>query len=295
MKLETMNEFLRLAKTGNYTKAAADLYISQSALSRHIAALEREIGIQLIHYPEDRFELTPAGEIVRDGFKEVLGSYSALLERLDDYAKGIEGELTLGILSSDNEGYAYEIVSAFRKQYPNIKLFTRFADHYQLMDEIGRGELDAALCSSLFADATEGIDALPFIRVPMAVVMTNDDPLCEKELIEPRDISGRMVLVFKDGEHVSFASQVRSFLASEGVQPAGYVEISDFNDFPYVLNDHRCLSIVPDYNTTLWRNQVQVRPFDAPGWQADFSAYWREDNSNAALPLLKEIVRSIYG
>ena len=48
MKLNIIREFLRLCETKNYTRTAEELYISQSVLSRHIAALEGEPGVQLI-------------------------------------------------------------------------------------------------------------------------------------------------------------------------------------------------------------------------------------------------------
>lgn len=48
MKLNIIREFLRLCETKNYTRTAEELYISQSVLSRHIAAPEEELGVQLI-------------------------------------------------------------------------------------------------------------------------------------------------------------------------------------------------------------------------------------------------------
>ena len=63
-----MREYVHLCNTKNYTKTAEELYIDQSALSRHIAALEKEIGAQLILRSKNSFQLTEAGKLVEMQF-----------------------------------------------------------------------------------------------------------------------------------------------------------------------------------------------------------------------------------
>lgn len=82
MKLDTMQEFLLLSVNRNFSKTAEELYMAQSALSRHVAALEQELGVQLIHRTHNTFELTHAGEIVAQEFKRMLDGYQTMLRRL---------------------------------------------------------------------------------------------------------------------------------------------------------------------------------------------------------------------
>ena len=57
MKIENMKEFAVLAETHNYLEAAEQLYISQATLSRHIKAMEEELGAALLIVPQDRSSL----------------------------------------------------------------------------------------------------------------------------------------------------------------------------------------------------------------------------------------------
>ncbi|HII79716.1 MAG TPA: LysR family transcriptional regulator, partial [Methanosarcina sp.] len=75
MKLNIMREFVRLSATRNYSKTADELYIAQSALSRHMSALEDELNVKLIDRTRNSFELTPMGKIVLEDFKKILKNY----------------------------------------------------------------------------------------------------------------------------------------------------------------------------------------------------------------------------
>ena len=75
MKLSLMREFVRLAETQNFTRAAEDLYIAQPVLSRHMAQLEDELRVKLMNRTRNSFELTPAGKVAQQEFQKILDSY----------------------------------------------------------------------------------------------------------------------------------------------------------------------------------------------------------------------------
>ena len=87
MKLSVMREFVRLAASRNYSRTAEELYIAQSALSRHMTALEKELNTQLINRTRNSFELTPMGEIALEGFQKILEDYEAMLDNMSRQAE----------------------------------------------------------------------------------------------------------------------------------------------------------------------------------------------------------------
>lgn len=62
MLLRQMRYFTTIVDCNSFTEAAEQCYISQSAISQQIQALEKELGVELIHRENRRFSLTPAGE-----------------------------------------------------------------------------------------------------------------------------------------------------------------------------------------------------------------------------------------
>ena len=77
MLFRQMKYFTAVVECGSFTEAAEQCYISQSAISQQIRALEKELGVELIHRENRKFTLTPAGEYFYSRSK-------GLLEKVDD-------------------------------------------------------------------------------------------------------------------------------------------------------------------------------------------------------------------
>ena len=76
--LRQMKYFMAVAKLGSFTEAAEECYISQSAISQQMGALEKDLGIELIHRENRSFSLTPAGEYFYRHGQELLDEIEKL-------------------------------------------------------------------------------------------------------------------------------------------------------------------------------------------------------------------------
>lgn len=88
MALEGMDEFrefIVFAKHLNITRAAQELHMSTSTLSRHITALEQQIGMPLVHRDGSSASLTPVGALVLKKASTLVGEYDSLLEQVAHY------------------------------------------------------------------------------------------------------------------------------------------------------------------------------------------------------------------
>lgn len=83
--MEAFKEFIVFAKHLNVTKAAEELHVSPSTLSRHLGALEREIGMPLISHDGPTLALTPVGSLVLKKASTLVGEYQSLLEQVARY------------------------------------------------------------------------------------------------------------------------------------------------------------------------------------------------------------------
>ena len=80
MDIEYFREFLEISKSDSISQTAKDLYRSQSALSRHLQALETDFGAQLLVRTGNSVELTPEGEVVRDLAATIVHKYDYVKE-----------------------------------------------------------------------------------------------------------------------------------------------------------------------------------------------------------------------
>ena len=82
MELVQLRIFLAAAEDGGFSPAARRLYISHSTVSRTVAALERELGVQLFVRSNRRQRLTSAGKLLADEARALLTQADALREKL---------------------------------------------------------------------------------------------------------------------------------------------------------------------------------------------------------------------
>lgn len=119
MTLEQLSEFITVAQYKNYSKAAEALFITQPALSRHIASLEERLGTVLLERNNRYVRLTEAGQLLYDEGSVLLESLRDLEERVTQRGKGIKGSLSV----VSHPLYDERLFSAYKsycEDYPDV-------------------------------------------------------------------------------------------------------------------------------------------------------------------------------
>ena len=96
MNLNQLRYFVSVAENGSFTRAAASQYISQTAITQQIHALEENVGAKLFDRNNRPVSLTPAGKVFLKEAREILGRMDVALARIREASVGLEGELRLG-------------------------------------------------------------------------------------------------------------------------------------------------------------------------------------------------------
>ena len=111
-----------LAKHGNITKAAEELYVSQPTLSIFLKRLEERMGIKLFQYIGKKMVLTQAGELYVKRAKELLIIQNQFLGELSDLVAGYTGRIRIGTHIRRTSFFIPELLVKFEKSYPNIEI-----------------------------------------------------------------------------------------------------------------------------------------------------------------------------
>lgn len=121
MDISVFHNFLVLAETLSYTKAAEELFISESVLSRQISKFEHELGLKLFNRSTKSVSLTPVGKIYANGLLNVRKNYTAVLEEASAIQNGYTGEIKIAFLPGQTlHDNFIEVLLAFERDYPNI-------------------------------------------------------------------------------------------------------------------------------------------------------------------------------
>ena len=145
MELRTLRYFLAVAREENMTEAANVLHVTQPTLSRQIADLERELGVELFERTNRACVLTGDGMRLRQRAEEILSLVDQTESELVDSELGITGNIRIGAGETQAMRLILDTFAGLRRDHPavTIELYTGNADAVE--ERLERGLLDFAL------------------------------------------------------------------------------------------------------------------------------------------------------
>lgn len=145
MKLEQLRSFEAVARLGHFTHAAQELFLAQPSLSRQIAALESELGSELLTRGQGVSVLTHAGEVLLPIARRMLADAEAARRELGELNGLARGRVRLGAPPTLCVSVVAEVLALYRAAHPGVELEVMEAGSRDLVQALGEGRLDLAL------------------------------------------------------------------------------------------------------------------------------------------------------
>ncbi|UJF18282.1 LysR substrate-binding domain-containing protein [Vibrio sp. SS-MA-C1-2] len=171
MDLKSLNYFIQLVETRNFTRASELSFVSQPTISKAIKSLENEFGEKLIHKSGRQIELTSVGELVYQRAMAIQRQSDTLKQQLADLKGLNSGTLSIGI--PPMVGYLFaDLIFQFRQKYPNIQLKISEYGSRRIEQELKNGELDLGVSMLPLAEA-DYFSCYQIFSYPIRLVVPN--------------------------------------------------------------------------------------------------------------------------
>lgn len=192
-----------LRETENITKAADRLFITQSALSKRVRAIERELGVELLLRSRQGIRFTPYGEEVLWSAQAAARELAGMRTRLDAMGGEVCGTLKAGVSVNYALYQLPELLAAYHRAYPRVNLQISTGQSRDLYRQLQEGSLDAAVLRGEFPWEGERIllsrervmvicakelEDHPLKDLPY--ISRKTDPMQESDLLRWRDEQG---------------------------------------------------------------------------------------------------------
>jgi DNA-binding transcriptional LysR family regulator len=169
MELEArLRAFAAFARRRSFSAAARELRISQPAVSKHIADVEREVGVKLVVRQPRGGQLTPAGEFLAN---HVLRARALLMQAsrgVGEFSQRVTGALTIVASGVPATYLLPEVVVAFQRAHPGVRVSIVPGNSAQTMDALRSHRAELGVVGG-FAAAPE-IEAEPLVEEQIVVV-----------------------------------------------------------------------------------------------------------------------------
>lgn len=135
MTLQQIMYFQRVARSGSFTKAARACFVSQTAISRQICALEEELHVTLLERDTAHVKLTLAGEYFFQQVNELTARLEEVVTRTQTIAQEQQTHLTLGIPTILEQHAISQLLRQYHSLHPEVQLSTVAGSRQQLQGE----------------------------------------------------------------------------------------------------------------------------------------------------------------
>lgn len=146
-KLDLYRIFHEVCKSESFSKAAAQLFMTQPAISQAIAQLERDLNTILFLRSRKGVTLTKEGQLLHDYVNSALGILEVGEGKMLEFQNLTSGELRIGVGDTIARYYLLPYLEAFYKRYPNIKLKVLNGTTSEILQLIQAGEAEMGICN----------------------------------------------------------------------------------------------------------------------------------------------------
>ncbi len=188
MDIRGLKYFISAAECLNFTRAAKECFITQTAMSQHIANMEKELGFRLFRRNNRNVELTPAGRDFYEQMKLIVHGYDNAVRHSQNLSSGGEGSVTVAVPSCI-EGLAFmSRLRYFKTHYPQIKLTVKIISPRYMVERLRRGECDIAICWPYDMMEAEEISVQNLAEFKGYLICSSEHPLASYKSVPPEKL-----------------------------------------------------------------------------------------------------------
>ena len=289
--IKQIKYFQAVVRCKSFTQAAEECFISQSAISQQIQALEHELGVKLLNRENRKFSLTPAGEHFYQKSLVLTADFDRLCHETVRIANKDNAELRIGYLKCYGGQEFRLAVAEFSEKYPDVSVQIINGNHEDLYAALRNGGVDLVLNDQRRAFSDEYVNFI-LTTSECYVEIATRNPLASLESIETDDLKNIPCILIaspeqQENERTYYQEIVGikgDFLFAENLEEARLLVIGGKGFMPIEGGDKE-----PWFAATLRRILLtrKGKPI-----KRNYGAFWKTDNSGYYVEEFADILKS---
>lgn len=237
-----------MADAGSFSGAAEELSYTQSAVSKSIAALERELGAVLVERDCRPVRLTDAGAVLARHADEVFARLALARSEIQAITNADAGTVAVGTFGSAAAAFVVDALCEFRKQHPGVHVSIVEGMPRAMVRRLRAGELDLAVVFDFPAageDIGEGLELHHLLDQPFDFVLHPTHPLAGADRVRPADLAREDWLMQDFGPQSPTLRLIARMCAAAGFEPRVAFRVNDCQVILQMVAAGEGVSILP--------------------------------------------------
>jgi len=270
MDLYQIRYFLTIAETGNFSRAAERLYLSQPSLSTGIKKLEQELGVSLFERGGRRTVLTQAGRSFLEKATIIMAQYQAAMNELKGFHE--QPIFRLGVLTTIRASELADLVSRFQQDYPSVTIELRDSTQEKLREWLEQGEIDVVL--TVLGEREDPQTSIVLFSQSLSLAVPLSHPFSCRTSVRLAELDGQP---FIERINCEFAEKECEILEAGNIHPKVVYRASHEEWVIYWIKAGLGISIMP-----IWRGLggIVYLPIVDLDFKRTIGIKWRQQQSS---------------
>jgi len=241
MHLETLQVFCDLVETGSFSAAASQNFITQSAVSQQVRALEARFDQPLIERTRGHIQPTPAGQVLYEAGKEITGRYRDLRERMQNVGNVVGGSVRLATVHSVGLYELSEPMKRFVKSYPQVNVHLEYSRSNKVFDDVLSGRIDLGIVA--YPTRRAQIAVIPFREDRLVLICATHHAFARRRSVTLKDLDGQPIVGYE--RDLPTRRAIDRVLRRKGVSVRYVMELDNIETIKRVAEVGAGLALVP--------------------------------------------------
>jgi LysR family transcriptional regulator, low CO2-responsive transcriptional regulator len=238
-----LNAFVTLARTSSFTETARELFLTHSAISHSLRALENELGCRLLNRLGKRIELTAAGEAFLYYAQNGLNSFTQARQTVHEFKQWGSQRLRIGAGAALFQRLLPLVLARLQRQQPNLLLTAKVVRPSEIATTLKTGELEIVL-GSLPIHAPE-IEFTSLFDAPLEIVVSSTHRWAAQGRAPAKELAKEPCLL-PDKSHPT-RQLIDRYFAADNMVVNGIADIESLDVIKEMLRHGFGMSILPDW------------------------------------------------
>lgn len=293
MNIRQLEYFISVAEHLSFTKAAEEFYISQTAVTQQIKALEDQLQVTLLTRSKRHVELTPAGKIFLDEARNIIRNINDAISKTQQFANGFFGTLNIGIMIGYEKNNLPQYLKRFSYTYPNVSLDIRMDVMTELLNSVKYNLMDIAFVINPECQPLKEFEYKTIKKYSLVALLSSDHQFHHRSSIDLIELQHEKFIFIKEtGDEYGQKSMIQNRYREAGFVPNVVQRCNDLNTILLMVASNMGVAIVPSFcvTDTMTQNNVSIIPINDDKERIEVVAIWDKNNTNPALEKFISII-----
>lgn len=273
MEIKQLECFLEVIRTGNFTAAAENLFITQPALSRIIKSLEDEIGTPLFIRTRKKMLVTDAGRVLERHALLIEKQLQLMNVEFDHMLKLKKRHIRIGLPTIVNTAFFSKLIASYHQKYPEVTFQLEEDGSRRIEEKIIHDLLDFGIV--VLSERNDQLEKFMFVNEKLKLVVHSSHHLSEKGKISLQELKDENFIMFN--RDFELRNLVINACRGAGFHPNIVSETSQLDFIQELVSYNIGITLLPESTCSELTKDFRTLSITDPAIEWNLAMIWKKD------------------